>query len=80
MCPSGMSSRSAHLCVPELTRSDRWACTLGAVVFVGEHGKGGHFAAHEQPEALAGDLRTMFGRGGGAYGVVSGKDGYAKSG
>ncbi|KAL1950123.1 hypothetical protein VTO73DRAFT_5246 [Trametes versicolor] len=57
-----------------------WACTLGAVVFVGEHGKGGHFAAHEQPEALVGDLRKMFGRGGGAYGAVSGKDGYAKSG
>ncbi|KAH9849513.1 alpha/beta-hydrolase [Lenzites betulinus] len=54
-----------------------WAHTLGKIVFVAEHGKGGHFAAHEQPEALVGDVRKMFGKGGGAYGVVPGKDGYA---
>jgi hypothetical protein len=46
------------------------------VVFVGEHARGGHFAAHEQPAALAGDLRAMFGRNGPAYGVVPGHDGY----
>lgn len=56
---------------------DRWAHTLGKVVFTGEHEKGGHFAAYEQPEALAEDLRKMFGRGGGAFGVVPGKDGYS---
>ncbi|KAF9800854.1 hypothetical protein IEO21_10278 [Rhodonia placenta] len=54
-----------------------WARTLGNVVFEAEHEKGGHFAAHERPEDLAGDLRKMFGKGGPAYGVVPGKDGYA---
>ncbi|KAH6911426.1 alpha/beta-hydrolase [Coprinopsis sp. MPI-PUGE-AT-0042] len=49
------------------------------LVFEAEHTKGGHFAAHEQPELLVGDLRKMFGRGGGAYGVVTGKDGFANS-
>ena len=49
---------------------------LGKVVFEGEHEKGGHFAAHEVPESLVGDLRKMYGREGPAYGVVPGKDGY----
>jgi len=47
------------------------------LVFESEHESGGHFAAHEKPEELVGDLRRMFGRGGGAFGVVKGKDGYA---
>ena len=46
-------------------------------VLVSEHESGGHFAAHEKPEELVGDLRRMFGRSGGAFGVVKGKDGYA---
>ncbi|CDO78188.1 hypothetical protein BN946_scf184694.g3 [Trametes cinnabarina] len=54
-----------------------WAHMIGNVVFESEHEAGGHFAATEQPEALAGDLRKMFGKGGPAYGVVRGKDGYA---
>jgi len=37
---------------------------------------GGHFAAHERPEELADDLFKMFGKGGGAYGVIDGKEGY----
>lgn len=53
-----------------------WGRTLGPVVFEAEHGDGGHFAAHERPEELAGDLFKMFGKGGGAYGVVEGKSGY----
>ncbi|KAI0325056.1 alpha/beta-hydrolase [Cubamyces sp. BRFM 1775] len=53
-----------------------WAHMVGKVVFESEHDAGGHFAAVEQPEKLAGDLRKMFGKGGPAYGVVSGKDGY----
>ena len=40
------------------------------------HARGGHFAAHEAPEELVGDLRLMFGRGGPAYGVVADADGY----
>jgi hypothetical protein len=35
-----------------------------------------HFYAHEHPELLVRDLKTMFGKGGGAFGVVRGKDGY----
>ncbi|EIN09296.1 alpha/beta-hydrolase [Punctularia strigosozonata HHB-11173 SS5] len=46
------------------------------VVFESEWPSGGHFAAHEKPEELATDLRKMFGKGGKAYGVVPGKDGY----
>lgn len=47
-------------------------------MFSSEHRRGGHFAAFEQPELLAGDLRKMFGRGGPAFGVVpGGKTGYA---
>lgn len=45
-------------------------------VYQSEHGKGGHFAAWEMPEAIVGDLRNMFGRGGPCFGIVEGKDGY----
>lgn len=54
----------------------RWGRTLGNVVYVAEHEQGGHFAAHEKPDVLVGDVRKMLGRGGKAYGVVKGKDGY----
>ena len=33
-------------------------------------------AGWERPDAVAADLCEMLGKGGGAYGVVSGKDGY----
>ena len=55
----------------------RWANLLGKFVYAGEHDKGGHFAAFERPDALAEDLRKMYGKGGGAFGVVPGKNGYA---
>ncbi|KAI0770429.1 alpha/beta-hydrolase [Fomes fomentarius] len=62
----------------EIVRLPRsWAHTLGKVVFVSEHTKGGHFAAFEQPALLVHDLRKMYGKGGPTYGVVPGKDGYA---
>ena len=32
--------------------------------------------AHEKPEYLARDLKQMFGKDGGAFGVVRGKNGY----
>ncbi|KAF6755756.1 Alpha/Beta hydrolase protein [Ephemerocybe angulata] len=47
------------------------------LVFEAEHPEGGHFAAHEKPDYLVGDLRKMFGKGGPAFGVVPGKTGYA---
>ncbi|KAI0161744.1 Alpha/Beta hydrolase protein [Hypoxylon sp. FL1284] len=43
---------------------------LGDVVFEKEHEAGGHFAAWEKPELLAGDLCAMHGEGGGAHGAV----------
>jgi len=53
-----------------------WSQTLGPVVFESEYDSGGHFAAWERPEAIVRDLREMFGKAGGAYGVLNGKDGY----
>ncbi|KAK8108185.1 uncharacterized protein PG998_010198 [Apiospora kogelbergensis] len=54
-----------------------WNRTLGDLVLNKVHPSGGHFAAFERPRELAGDLEEMFGRNGGAYGVVSGRNGYA---
>ncbi|KAJ7062219.1 Alpha/Beta hydrolase protein [Mycena amicta] len=54
-----------------------WIRLLGNVVFESEHASGGHFAAHEKPEALVGDVRRMFAKGGPAFGVVNGRSGYA---
>jgi hypothetical protein len=53
----------------------RWTRTPN-LVFEAEHDSGGHFAAHEKPEELVGDLRRMFGRNGPAYEVIKGKTGY----
>lgn len=53
-----------------------WAQTLGPLVFESEHDSGGHFAAWEKPEAIVKDLRTMFGKEGGAWAVVKDKTGY----
>lgn len=53
-----------------------WARTMGPVVFESENASGGHFYATERPEWLARDLRTMFGKRGGAFGAVKGKNGY----
>ena len=53
-----------------------WGRTMGPVVYQNEAERGGHFAAWEKPEIIAGDLHKMFGKGGGAYGVVKGKVGY----
>lgn len=48
---------------------------LGPVVFTRWADRGGHFAGWEAPEELAKDLRVMFGKGGGAFGVVAGRNG-----
>lgn len=55
----------------------RWCRAIGNVVHESEHEFGGHFAAFERPEDLANDVRAMFAKGGPAYGIVKGKDGYA---
>jgi hypothetical protein len=54
-----------------------WGKMLGPVVLESFWEKGGHFAATENPRAIAGDLQKMFGRRGGAYKAVKGKTGYA---
>lgn len=53
-----------------------WRHTMGPIVFQKLYEKGGHFAGWERPSDIADGLSEMFGKGGGAYGVVSGKDGY----
>ncbi|KAF1966857.1 alpha/beta-hydrolase [Bimuria novae-zelandiae CBS 107.79] len=49
---------------------------VGTLAFVSEHKSGGHFAAFENPEDIVGDMRLMFGKGGGAFDVVEGKNGF----
>ncbi|KAF8189935.1 Alpha/Beta hydrolase protein [Mycena galopus ATCC 62051] len=53
-----------------------WIQEMGNIVFDAEHESGGHFAAYEQPQRLADDLRKMFGKGGPAFGGVSKHSGY----
>ncbi|KAF9005506.1 Alpha/Beta hydrolase protein [Cyathus striatus] len=60
----------------ELIRPPRRWLKMPHLVFEGKHSSGGHFAAHEKPEELVGDLRTMFGKVGPAHSVVPGKTGY----
>lgn len=55
-----------------------WGRAMGPIVFESDNKSGGHFAAWEKPEAIAKDLKVMFGKHGGAYGVVKGRDGYSK--
>ncbi|KAL2417796.1 Juvenile hormone epoxide hydrolase 1 [Exophiala dermatitidis] len=55
---------------------NNWTRVLGDVVFERTHDSGGHFFAYEKPEHLVADVRDMFGRNGGASGVVEGAPGY----
>lgn len=64
--PLGLSYFPQDLIVPPST----WGRSLGPVVFEKRHGDGGHFAAYERPDQLTEDLRTMFGKNGGAASVV----------
>ncbi|KAH9898954.1 alpha/beta-hydrolase [Xylariomycetidae sp. FL2044] len=57
-------------------RPSTWVRTQGVCVFERDHESGGHFAAWERPEAIVRDVRDMFGKGGGAFGVVKGATGY----
>ncbi|KAA1473718.1 alpha/beta-hydrolase [Dentipellis sp. KUC8613] len=70
--PLGLSRFPKEVAV--LPRS--WSRRVGNVVLEVSHDSGGHFAAHEKPEELVGDLRKMFGKGGPAFGAVPGKNGY----
>ncbi|KAF2691190.1 alpha/beta-hydrolase [Lentithecium fluviatile CBS 122367] len=53
-----------------------WGRTLGPVVHESENEKGGHFAAWERPDVVAGDLQKIFGKDGPCFGIVPGKNGY----
>ncbi|SRR6266702_136476 len=55
-----------------MMRESSWLRAQAKIVFESEHEVGEHFAAYEQPEALVGDLRKMFGKSGPAASVVSG--------
>ncbi|KAI9812742.1 MAG: hypothetical protein M1827_004498 [Pycnora praestabilis] len=70
----GLAHFSAELTVVPKT----WGRTLGPVVYESDNDKGGHFSAWERPDVISGDLKKMFGMGGGAFGVVKGKEGYEK--
>ncbi|KAF8073536.1 Alpha/Beta hydrolase protein [Lyophyllum atratum] len=61
----------------ELTQVPRSWMKTSNLVFSSEHESGGHFAAHEKPVELVEDLRKMFGKDGGAFGVVNSKNRYA---
>jgi len=60
----------------ELSVLPRYWLKSPNLVFESQHESGGHFAAYERPEALVGDLRKMFGRGGPAFGVVGSHNGF----
>ncbi|CAG8974690.1 hypothetical protein HYALB_00006425 [Hymenoscyphus albidus] len=53
-----------------------WSRQMGPIVYDSVHDSGGHFMASERPHYLAKDLKTMFGKEGGAFGAVPGKNGY----
>ncbi|OCK74926.1 alpha/beta-hydrolase [Lepidopterella palustris CBS 459.81] len=53
-----------------------WARTLGPVVYESENERGGHFAAWERPDVIAGDLQKMFGKNGPCDGIIEDKRGY----
>jgi hypothetical protein len=55
----------------EITNSpESWRRSLGPVVSTKKLEKGGHCAARERLQDLAGHLREMFGKGGGAESVI----------
>ncbi|KAH9209198.1 epoxide hydrolase [Leptodontidium sp. 2 PMI_412] len=57
--------KEVAMAVPE-----SWRKTLGPIVEDVKFERGGHFAAWERPEDIAGCLVRIFGKGGGAEGVV----------
>ncbi|KAI1769010.1 alpha/beta-hydrolase [Hypoxylon sp. FL1150] len=73
---SGVKLGFSHFPMDIAVRPSTWVRTLGNVVFEKEHDSGGHFAAWERPDDIVTDVREMFGKGGGAFGVVKGATGY----
>ncbi|TFL02307.1 Alpha/Beta hydrolase protein [Pterulicium gracile] len=52
-----------------------WIRNVHNLVFTSEYERGGHFASYERPDAIASDLRSMFGKEGPTHGVVKGLNG-----
>lgn len=74
----GVKLGFSHFPMDLVVLPSTWVRTLGDVVFEKEYESGGHFAAWERPNAIVQDLREMFGKGGGAFGVVKGATGYSQ--
>ncbi|OTB07988.1 hypothetical protein M426DRAFT_317495 [Hypoxylon sp. CI-4A] len=72
----GVKLGFSHFPMDLQVRPSTWVRTLGNVVYEKEHDSGGHFAAWERPDDIVTDVREMFGKGGGAFGVVKGATGY----
>lgn len=73
--PTGFSFFPGEL----VTFPRRWyTWSSNNLVFKAEHQRGGHFAAYEAPDLLAGDLREMFGKNGPCFSVVPGRTGFAR--
>lgn len=53
-----------------------WNKGMGPLILASEYDHGGHFAAWERPDAIVKDLREMFGKLGGAFACVEGRNGY----
>ena len=71
-CPLGIANFPKELSIsPQL-----WHKTLGPVVHESVWDVGGHFSSWERPDAIVQDLRQMFGKGGGAEGVIKGATGF----
>ena len=73
--PQSVKIAVAHFPREVIAMPLSWNRTVGNVVRQTEFDKGGHFAAWEVPESLAGDLQSFFGKGGQAEGAVTGKGG-----
>lgn len=53
-----------------------WSHQMGNVIHQSDGDTGGHFPGWENPQFLANDLKTIFRKGGVAYGAVRGRTGY----
>jgi len=53
-----------------------WHEGLGPIVQWTEFPRGGHFSAYEMPVEIVAEVRRMYGKDGGAAGVVTGLSGY----
>ncbi|KAI1653180.1 alpha/beta-hydrolase [Daldinia decipiens] len=73
----GVKLGFSHFPMDIQVQPSTWVRTLGNVVFEKEHESGGHFATWERPDDIITDVREMFGKGGGAFGIIKDATGYA---